>query len=79
MATIATACVLRDLSDGTGPQYVPLSEVAYYDPKETAFVGAWRPVHEKHGPSGSHLRTVCTPAGALSEVPAQSALEMMRK
>lgn len=69
-----TACVLRDLGDGTGKQYVPLSEVASVCRDETAFVGSFQFTVERHGPSGSHERNVGTPVGKLTEVPAEQAV-----
>lgn len=56
------SCVLRDLGDGSGKQYVPVSEVPGLNPGEEPVQGLFYCRTEKHGPSGSHRRTVCTPA-----------------
>lgn len=56
------SCVLRDLGDGTGKQYVPVDEVVSLEDGEVPFEGMFFSQVEKHGPSGSHRRTVCMPA-----------------
>lgn len=55
------SCVLRDLGDGTGKQYVPVSEVPRLNDGEQPVTGLFHCLTERHGPSGSHSRTVCTP------------------
>lgn len=55
------SCVLRDLGDGTGKQYVPVGETTGLHADETPVTGAFYCQTEAHGPSGSHKRTVCTP------------------
>lgn len=56
------SCVLRDLGDGSGKQYVPVNEVVSLEDGEVPTVGLFFSQVEKHGPSGSHQRTVCMPA-----------------
>ena len=60
-------CVLRNLGYGTGPQYVPVSESGGRKRGEKTFTGLFASQVERHGPSGSHSRTVCTPVGELVE------------
>ncbi len=56
------SCVLRDLGDGSGKQYVPAGEVPALQEGEEPVQGLFYCQTERHGPSGSHQRTVCTPA-----------------
>jgi hypothetical protein len=64
---IATACVLRDLGDGTGAQYVPASKRHDLVAGERMLIGAFRGQTEKHGPYGSHSLVVCLPLGKMFE------------
>ena len=59
-------CVLREMRPGDS-QLVPLSEVQSVTQGETIFVGDFSERTEKHGPSGSHSRTVCLPIGQAQE------------
>lgn len=59
-----TICVLRELSGRR--EFIPVSEVPFLVPGERAYIGEFNAQLEKHGPYGSHERTVCTPAGELA-------------
>jgi len=63
----ASACVLRDLGDGTGAQYVPVSEAANLTAGERMLVAVFSGQKENHGPSRSHRITVCTPVSRMFE------------
>ena len=65
--TETVPCVLRDLGDGSGAQFVPVSEVPAVNHGERIFAGDFRGQSEKHGPYGSHKRTVCLPNGTPVE------------
>jgi hypothetical protein len=56
-------CVLREVSPGDH-QYVPVIEAILLD-GENVYSGDFRSQVERHGPSGSHSRTICLPAGEL--------------
>jgi hypothetical protein len=58
-------CVLREV--GGSMEYVPVNEVPFLRRDDRVFVGPFNSHEEKHGPSGSHTRTVCTPAGQIIE------------
>jgi len=73
-----SACVLRDLGDGTGKQYVPVSEAAVLHEGERAFVGAFHFQVERHGPYGSHTRRVGLPVGSLEEMSLAQALASLQ-
>ena len=70
------SCVLRDLGDGTGKQYVPVSEVPRLNEGEQPVTGLFHCRTERHGPSGSHSRTVCTPARMTARPGVRSARPM---
>lgn len=61
-----TECVLREVAPGD-TQYVPTSEVSSLVEGERLFVGVFTARQENLGPSGSHRRTICLPAGPVSE------------
>ena len=66
-------CVLTDIAAYTGEghvpdmQYVPVAEVPACQrrPGTTVFCGRFYYEQERCGPSGSHVRWICTPAGDL--------------
>ena len=60
-----TACVLRNLNGSD--EYVPVAEVPFLNVNDRVFVGPFNFHEEAHGPSGSHTRNVCTPAGNIVE------------
>jgi hypothetical protein len=60
-------CVLREVSPGDF-EYVPLSEVPSKEEGETVYRGYFSTHKENHGPSGSHVRTICLPVGDLTKV-----------
>jgi hypothetical protein len=68
------ACVLRDLGDGTGKQYVPVAQAGVLYQGERAFVGEFRFQTERHGPYGSHERSVGLPVGKLEEMSIEQAI-----
>ena len=70
------SCVLRDLGDGTGKQYVPVSDVPRLNEGEQPVTGLFHCRTERHGPSGSHSRTVCTPARMTARPGVRSARPM---
>lgn len=70
------SCVLRDLGDGTGKQYVPASEVPRLNEGEQPVTGLFYCRTERHGPSGSHSRTVCTPARMAARPGVRSTRQM---
>lgn len=57
--------VLRDVNGIT--QWVPMSEVPFFNDGERVFFGNWSDVQVNSGPSGSHRRTISTPSGAYVE------------
>jgi hypothetical protein len=61
-----TECVLREVAPEDW-QYVPISEVPSLVEGERLFVGAFSSREENLGPSGSHRRTICLPAGPVFE------------
>lgn len=61
-----TDCVVREVAYRDF-QYVPVNEVPAVVPGERLLVGSFRSLREKHGPSGSHERTICLPNGRVEE------------
>lgn len=61
-----TECVLREVAPNDW-QYVPTLEVPSLVEGERLFVGAFASRKENLGPSGSHRRTICLPAGPVFE------------
>lgn len=59
-------CVIRPLSPNDS-QFVPINEVPFLEIGERVFIGPFSEQKENHGPSGSHQRTICLPAGAICE------------
>lgn len=59
-------CVLRDVRGIK--QYIPIEDAVALVAGEKVFSGDFTVGTEKDGPSGSHVRTVCTPAGRLLEL-----------
>ncbi len=57
-------CVIRRVAGLD--QYIPLEDAVAVDPNERVFSGLFRFETQKDGPSGSHLRTICLPAGPLA-------------
>ena len=55
-----TACVLCEVAPGEH-QYVPVGEVHRIERSQTIFYGVFNKGTGKYGPSGSHVRTICTP------------------
>lgn len=58
------SCVLR-LVQGVN-QYIPVEDAVSLVNGETLFSGNFKTGTVKDGPSGSHVRTVCDPIGALT-------------
>lgn len=67
-----TTCVFRELRGCQ--EYVPVNEVPVVEKGEQLFVGPFNGQLEKHGPYGSHTRTVCWPVGKVSTVKAETEL-----
>jgi len=65
---VNTMCLLREVAPNDF-QYVPISEVpaSTFVAGERTFTGLFRGQKEKLGPSGSHTRTICLPAGQIFE------------
>ena len=65
---VHTMCLLREVRPDDF-QYVPISEVpaSTLVAGERTFTGQFRGQKEQLGPSGSHTRTICLPAGHIIE------------
>lgn len=69
--TTQLQCVVREVAPGDH-QFVPVAEVAALIAGETVFTGAFNSQVENFGPSKSHARTICLPAGELTKLPVKS-------